>query len=179
MDNSLPVTLTGFNATFNEADCMAQLQWQIADQRDFSQFDLERSVEGTQFLPIVQITAKENRTEYYFKDQHPLTGKSFYRLKMIDKDGRYTYSHAVTVYNSCNLSSRITVYPNPTHNKITISGIPGGALVTICSLDGKEINRFTATKDKNVIDISNALKGVYILKVSTGKESFTEKIIID
>jgi hypothetical protein len=56
----------------------------------------------------------------------PLAGTRYFRLKMVDQDGTYTYSPVVTLAATC-APSQLLLAPNPAHNEVQVSGLPGGA----------------------------------------------------
>src|ERR1019366_5065499 len=57
---------------------------------------------------------------YNWTDAHPLSGLSYYRIKQIDNDGRYTYSIIRKVNNNKNETSGFEILPNPAKNIATI-----------------------------------------------------------
>ena len=60
----------------------------------------------------------------------------------------------------------LSVYPNPTSESITITGIETGETIRIYNLSGALLGTYTATSEKLTIDISNLAKGTYLLKTS-------------
>jgi hypothetical protein len=70
------------------------------------------------------------------------------------------------------------IYPNPTKDVFTISGLEEHALISIFDVTGKEVfkrnMRLPAT-----IDISNRPEGIYFISVKTNKLMFVEKLIIN
>lgn len=77
----------------------------------------------------------------------------------------------------------ITVYPNPSHGKITVNSpvsIRKGTMQLI-GLDGKLVfldKDFTLSKGENNFDFGSIPSGVYILTLSDGESHFVEKLII-
>ncbi len=80
---------------------------------------------------------------------------------------------------------KITIYPNPTNDKVTISFNNNKAAELAISLKnvlGKTIfsnKQFIAVNAKEVIDLSTFAKGVYILEINTGKDSFSKQLIVE
>jgi hypothetical protein len=60
--------------------------------------------------------------------------------------------------------SRITVYPNPVDNVITLQNIPeGNTQVLIYSIDGELLVKTQISSDKESIDVANLQSGFYLL----------------
>ncbi len=95
---AVPVVLVNWNASI--INDKVRLQWSTSQEINSSHFIIERSADGINFSTIANIQAMGNsnvETVYSKDDQHPLPGKSFYRLKMVDKDGLTTYSEIRTI----------------------------------------------------------------------------------
>ncbi|MBK8328985.1 MAG: hypothetical protein IPL09_05835 [Bacteroidetes bacterium] len=69
-------------------------------------------------LPIgyVPISAKD---QYNFTDPHLSERNNYYRLKIMDEDGQFTYSKTVMVLNT--EKTEIICYPNPVKETLNIS----------------------------------------------------------
>jgi uncharacterized delta-60 repeat protein len=93
----LPLHLTGFQA--EAVDKRVDLHWQTSAEKNTSKFVVERSADGLTFSPVGELAAAGNSagSNYHYSDRQPLTGKSYYRLKMIDADNAFTYSKVVWV----------------------------------------------------------------------------------
>ena len=78
-----------------------------------------------------------------------------------------------------NTNQNISIFPNPTSDFITISGINNIAQTFIYNAEGKLLMSTKINSDNNKIDLSGLTKGVYTLKVISNKNSFTEKIILN
>jgi hypothetical protein len=78
--------------------------------------------------------------------------------------------------------TQVKVYPNPNNGqfKVDISGTAEErSEIQVYNLQGKIV--YSGSMDSQVtseISIYNTIKGLYILKVTTGKESFQRKIIV-
>ena len=111
----LPVNLISFSA--NKINNAVQLNWQVVSEKNISFYNVERSNDGSSFENLTQL--KPSGTNYSFIDQHPLAGTDFYRLKMMDADGKFTYSKVVAIkMNSKNV--RLQIFPNPARNILNI-----------------------------------------------------------
>lgn len=79
----------------------ARLQWRTGQEVDFDKFIIERSSDGTNYLPVGQIDARGSFSEYAYTDESPLDVDRertfFYRLKLLNNDGTFTMSLPVEV----------------------------------------------------------------------------------
>ncbi len=74
--------------------------------------------------------------------------------------------------------NRISIYPNPSKDgKFNVSNCAGKTLL-VSNLDGKNVYKTKITSDKQVIDLSQLSKGVFIVKISSGTETDYRKVII-
>jgi len=70
----------------------------------------------------------------------------------------------------------ISVYPNPSNNKITID-TEEEAEIEISIIEGKIIKRLKTKDNKTDIDISDFASGIYIIRAQTDKGIMTKKFI--
>lgn len=94
INTPLPVTLLDFEARPEQETVL--LHWLSETEKDFSGYEVERSVrEATRFETIGQVAGKNSteKSAYSFRDENPpLNTPLFYRLKMMDTDGSFKYS---------------------------------------------------------------------------------------
>jgi endonuclease I len=115
--NLLPVTLTNFTASkYNNT---IDIKWTTEKEADLKKYEVERSIDGIHFFGLASVEA-QNLSSYAINDNNlPAVATVFYRLKMIDLDGKFNYSKTVSIRLNNTLSG-ITVFPNPATNQITI-----------------------------------------------------------
>ncbi len=71
----------------------------------------------------------------------------------------------------------VNVYPNPTTNKLFISGIKEETTLTLYALDGRKLITQKIVRDKEVY--LNVKSGIYFLKIVSGRKSALKKIIVN
>jgi hypothetical protein len=155
-DNAvLPITLIGFTGKLHNG--IANLQWHTADETNFNHFNVEKSTDGSLFLPHGEIPAKGSYSIYTYSkaQQEPI---AYYRLKMVDVDGSATYSRILRLSQSA--GNGMLVYPNPATNTINIQAIAAGSMV-IYAADGKLVKTVTIQAGVNMVDVSELRPGVY------------------
>ncbi|RYZ34480.1 MAG: T9SS type A sorting domain-containing protein, partial [Sphingobacteriales bacterium] len=104
---------------------------------------------------------------YTFTDLAPLSGKSFYRLNMINRDGRRSYSPVVSV--RFGEATATSIIPVPATNQIVLRTTPSlnGTAASIIDLQGKTVLRFTLSSTQQ-LDITSLASGTYYLKLADG-----------
>ncbi|MBN8784295.1 MAG: cadherin-like domain-containing protein [Terrimonas ferruginea] len=183
---TLPLTLTSFNATVSDRD--VKLNWSTDHQDNVSRFEIERSAFASNAFTVVGTVAVNNGLSgsYAFTDVNAkaFMEKGYYRLKIIDNDGRYSYSRV----NLVNFGSQMVTSVNPTL-------VTGGQTVTlytgasasrqtytgeIYNQGGQLVRKWTGTIGQNKqIETAELQKGVYVIRVTqeTGAGS-TNKFIV-
>jgi len=94
----LPINMAEFKAVYSSG--VSHLSWNTSQENNSSHFEIERSTDGVNFTRLGKVNAagnSSNKISYSFNDIHPVTGINYYRLKMVDKDGKFAYSNIVTV----------------------------------------------------------------------------------
>lgn len=73
-----------------------RLEWSTGDEVSLDAFVVERSGDGSDFVPVVEVQATGSYSEYSFTDVSPLDvdmeREFYYRLKLVSNDGSYRYS---------------------------------------------------------------------------------------
>ncbi len=139
--SSLPVRLVSF--TGQQLEGQVQLKWQSSSEENTSHFEVERSADGKNFSPVLTKKAQGNSSSlvsYNAIDNSPLSGTSYYRLKMVDLDGTFEYSKLVAVNAEGTL--QVLAYPNPSQgNGINLIAGDGSKLVvkSVSDLFGKTV----------------------------------------
>jgi len=164
-NNVLSIGLTQFTGT-NTANGNV-LQWTISDESNLSEFMVERSVSGKNgtFTEIGNVS-NSNLGKYQYADEQCPAGKTFYRLKMIERNGNYNYSSIISVENN-RVFSEALVFPNPvTDNRFLIKNVSGVEEVKLYDYTGRCICDLNFTNDGNgcnvTINNTSLPKGLYI-----------------
>jgi hypothetical protein len=81
----------------NTRDNKVYLHWTMDQNQDKNQFEIERSTDGKKFVLAALLfgTDKEGTEDYKFYEK-ARSKKTFYRIKIIGKDGSVSYSGIIT-----------------------------------------------------------------------------------
>jgi len=117
---SLPLKMGDFTAVKKPTGI--QLNWETLSEQNTAYFEVQRSIDGTNFAPIGRVTAKGNSTikqAYSYFDEKADVGTNYYRLKLADLDNTYTYSRTIAIKNNSQLVS-IELFPNPASSLLQV-----------------------------------------------------------
>ena len=185
----VPVKFTSFKAQLQNANT-ALLKWTTEAEIDNDHFEIQRSDDGVNFTVRGKVNGNGSTTishSYSYTDVLDTRSSIiYYRLRIVDTDGKYSYSKIVAIKLNGSLAvENFNVFPNPFIADIKIamtSTSDVDARVRILAFDGKEIVRRTVAVQKgdNIVvlkDLGNLPKGNYILEVTSGTEKVTRKIV--
>ena len=172
----LPVTLTAFEAKLT--NCVATIKWSAAEESNLEKYLLEYSKNGIDFTTVAEADAKGINKEYNARHT-PVPGKAFYRLKMMDIDGKVTYSKQQLLNVNC-ARNTILVYPNPVRDQLHVnvnfvSGLQTST-ATLYDINGRVMIRQQLVNGTNEIDTKGLTAGIYNLVLVRDGEVTTYKI---
>ncbi len=77
-----------------------KIEWKTTTETNLTNFVVQRKTPDTQYIDLASIDPTGNNSVYTYVDQaaYKMTNPIFvYRLKIVDRDGSYTYSSSVSV----------------------------------------------------------------------------------
>ena len=182
---ALPVDVLTFTGKRSGKDNL--LEWSTAQELNSHHIEIENRTAATAFIKIGSVTAKGNssvRTDYSFVHRDPPAVLNYYRLKLVDIDGKYSYSKTVAIKNDGIGITLNSVYPNPFRDQvnITISFDHAEKLtINLYDLSGKLIrtNTAMASSGLNTINLNglrNLAAATYFLEIKTNEETMRAKL---
>ncbi len=181
---TLPVTLTNFSARLNNNT--VDLQWKINNEINLRSFDVEYSTDGVSFSELGSLNYHSGIADYTYTHLTPVQ-KNFYRLRMVDVDGRYFYSKILSVQKNTSGNKVVLIYPNPAFSDLTMQLTTGGqnekVVVNIIDNSGRVvINKiFVLPSGLNYLLIDGIDKlpsSIYMVKVKSPSVDAVEKLVI-
>jgi hypothetical protein len=162
----LPMTLVHFNGSRQGNNIV--LQWQTADEVNTSHFIVERSGDGVHFSALQKVNASGiDNGNYSAVDYQPMTGKVSYRLQMVDKDGKVTYSQIITIKSSDNNTLSVTprLITNNQEIKVSYTTTSQPASIQITGIDGRVLLTQPVTKGsrQTTLATDRLSKGNYLV----------------
>jgi hypothetical protein len=167
---------------------MTSLQWRSTGQAPaVRSFELQRSTDGMQFTSIAY-RAPQPRNEDLYTETDDVTNlhaaNVYYRLKIVNSNGFYTYSHIVTTHLK-EANNNLVMFPNPFTDYISLKvNSPKKEQLRITIYDGlgralKKQQNDLHPGDNHIIvsGLQSLSKGTYILKAENGRQTVQYKLI--
>lgn len=182
--NPLPVSWMAFTGSRDKRGI--SLEWSTASEMNNMHFDIQRSSDNVAFEMIGRVKGAGNSItaqHYRFTDAASLAGTSYYRIMQVDLDGKTAYSNTISISGTLPAAS-IQAMPNPFHNELSIvisTAAEGTAIIELTDLLGK--THYATSQD--VVAGDNQLSipaerlnaGVYLIRIKTGNDTITQKVI--
>jgi len=186
----IPVELASFTGSKTQSG--VRLDWITASELNNHGFEIQRSIDGNEFVTIGFVEGKGTTTErsyYSYSDQFYFMNENimYYRLKQVDYDGSFSYSNILSFENPSAAEFTLAQnYPNPFNPETKIEySIPGDRFVELRVFDvmGSEIitlvkEQKTAGTHSVLFDASNIPSGVYFYTLTAGDFVSTKKMML-
>ncbi len=188
----LAVDLSDFNAYLNTKKNVS-VNWITSSEINNDFFEIERSIDAKEFKTITKIKGNgttNQKNEYKFIDANvnELSSKKiYYRLKQTDYDGSFTHSETKTIEIDFN-TIVLKAFPNPTQGNLTVNIVAptdtknGSYEVIIYNTLGQVFFRQSLNSRLNFNQFSIQLpnvKGIYNVVVNYGKQTASQKIVLE
>jgi len=189
---SLPVELISFTAKKN-VNNEVETEWVTASENNTERFEIElargnEEYSQNNFIKIGEVSSQGNSTteqRYQFTDmENNKAGVRYYRLKIVDHDGKFTYSTIRAVL--FNEEVKWQIFPNPSSGLFNlVYQLNAGERVAIKvhDINGKLIRQIYSSANsfvqKTIIDLSGPqfASGIYLLEVATGDKKQVFRVL--
>lgn len=183
---TLPLTLILFKGKKQPGSVL--LEWATSLETQLNRFEIERSADGLAFEKTGQVMAtgfSSTQKNYSFTDTHPFSTINYYRLKMIDNDGRFTYSNTIVLTGNATGTMLGSVMPNPFAEAISIQLTLDRSqplTVQLADMTGRIVytKETTGQPGSNTIlcnGLSNLSEGIYFMRIKTADALLQSKIL--
>ncbi|HPG65077.1 MAG TPA: SdrD B-like domain-containing protein, partial [Saccharofermentans sp.] len=176
-----------------QSDNACEVNWYTKDEENTKNFEIERSIDGSAYVKVGTTLASGNtntRTNYTLNDNIELVKDAaviYYRIKLIDIDGKSSYSNTINVRPSALNGETVIVYPTPFTDKLMIDYISNEVTdleIELTDVSGKSIMKKTQTLREGMNHIvvselhslSSANYFIRIKDINTG-ELFIRKVV--
>lgn len=184
---SLPALLENITAIQKNNDVI--VSWKTTNEINVDQFVVERSLDGTEFSFAGSVNATNHSTAFYNYTDYSIISSNtnilYYRIKTVDKDGKFAYSRVVAVKVSSKNEFTLSAIPNPFKDELqikvqsnklgniqfTIQDISGRVVASKKGLLKQGLNNFSFT------ELRHLPNGVYSLIAQFGNEQQIIKVV--
>lgn len=183
---TLPVVLTPLKGYYSKG--ISHLYWKSLQESNSSHFEIQRSNDGINYSQVGKVIAKsasDKEVEYSFDDLRANGGLNYYRLKLLDKDGKYQYSNIEVVNVNIEGINITAIYPAPFTDNVNIvvsSEIRAQTSINLFDNTGKLLVSQQSVLNKGVTNLSidnlgKLTSGMYIIKVQAGDVVVIKRLI--
>jgi len=175
MMSALPVEFAYFKGQQNTGGNL--LQWGTVTEQNNDYFSVERSEDGTRFTEIGTVAGAGTSNiahDYSFTDTKATGATNYYRLKQVDKGGKYNMSKVIVVAGSNNTNA-VRIYPSPVLASLSLvlnNDVKGKGKIEVYDATGRSVRQALISKNDKLlstaVDMNNLVPGVYVVEVKIG-----------
>lgn len=166
-NSALPITLVDLKAVPGEDHVM--LLWTTASEQNNKEFIVERSADGTTFNDIGVIPGAGTSLaplDYAYKDDAPVSGIGYYRLRQIDHDGSWTWSDVVVAGPAGGSSAVFITALGPGEWWVGGNGTPLDW--SLLDVAGRQIGAGTIAANGGPLNVTSIPEQLYVLRLDDG-----------
>jgi len=180
----VPITLLDFTGSLQNKKVL--LQWSTSAEYNSKQFEIEKSLDGITYnllhtVPAAGYSTSEKKYSYQDAD---IADINYYRLKMVDNDGKFKQSNVVVIKTN-ELQQSIISVTNPFSNKISIrfAKIPQSEItLSLVDMNGKQVlNKMINKPSTRLVEIETGntilSKAIYILRIECDGKLYNIKLV--
>ncbi len=184
---TLPLVLLNFNTTVNSKK--VNVSWVTGKEKELSHFVIERSSNGVNYQEVAMVFANGNsdvKQSYGYTDALNTDSKGvlYYRLKMVDVDGRFQYSEVKLIrIGDQQQEVKVSVYPNPVVNEVRVT-VPASwqntsVTIDVFNINGQMVKHAAVNRSgqTETVNMNGLVSGMYVVKVSNGTETASQRIV--
>ena len=158
----VPVRLVKFTASLIANS--VKLNWLVENELNFLKYEVEVSNDENNLKNITTVYAN-NQSNYQYDYYDAVKQDRYFRLKLIDKDGLFSYSNIISI--KINDKTKISLYPNPTKDFITVclnKVMPNSKLI-IVNNTGETIQQIQLVNNTTTISTNGLESGMYFIQI--------------
>jgi hypothetical protein len=162
----------------------AELQWQTRNEQEISSYSIESSGDSMIFSGIgIQIARGDSGiNNYSFTDSLLQYRINYYRLKIFDNAGNFTYSNIISVQFPVS-AQPIKIYPNPASGYVIVEhpAINTSSQIQVIDMNGRIARTIQVAPNivQSWVDLAGLPAGLYRIVWTGGGNSYSQTLLID
>ncbi len=176
---TLDIHLLNFTAQLQN-NKSALLNWHITPRPFDDYFVVEKSTDGNTFTALSTIWCEANQAKYQYQDNNKITSTTYYRLKMVEKDGNFTYTKVQAVYPAAYGTFYQAFYNDKQQSLQLQFAAQGEAQIVVSDVMGKTYWMQSAAASPNqtvALSLSNMPSGLFLVTVKLNGQKHTQKFV--
>ncbi len=150
-----------------------KLTWKLSSQINVKHYEIEWRTDLQNFAKIAEVQAQNflgTILVYDYLHQSPSTGSNYYRIKVVDNDGSFEYTNAISVKKPYTVS----LYPNPASSFVNINlnaDVPNGSEWKLYNSMGVlQFSQKASDQKQQQLALPNLATGIYYLQLCYGNK---------
>lgn len=182
----IPVKLLSFDGISNN-NCTALLKWKTSNEQNILNYEMQYSHDGINFTKAGTLPGKNNSAESSYQFNYSLGSGNihYFRLKITEVNGSYTYSQVISINKKCSNTFSLNLAPNPVAEKLVMTiNQPSTDKTTITLLNTVGSILYKEEKilnaGENIIKLEAMNKfaaGTYLVRITNSGETVTRKFV--
>jgi hypothetical protein len=176
--------------TGNMVSNQARLSWTLAEANDANLLVLEKSNDGQVFRAVSEFWPNiegNMQREFSYKDQQePGATVTYYRIKLVNVQGKLEYSNILRFQSQEDLAERLSIYPSIVRTATTVSyNSPrqDKATLLVSDLSGRVVKQQTVLLQAGINNVQLSgfdqfSKGNYIIAVMLGGQRSGRQVVV-
>lgn len=164
---ALAIRLLSFDARKSGAN-NAEISWKVTSNSTPDYFEVLKSTNGRDFSIAATLSGVEGQENYNLTDNNLSSGTTYYRLRMIDKDGTASFSKVIAVMNGKTGVLITSMMPTlvTSRSRLNISSSEkGGIQLVVTDLHGRliqqQISAIVPGNQEVWLNLHSLAKGAY------------------
>jgi extracellular elastinolytic metalloproteinase len=180
IQQALPLTLLWFYT--NQLGGQVALDWKTVSEMDVKDFTVEWSADAVTWTSLGNVNAQNlSNNSYNFMHSDPVIGNNYYRIKMNDIDGKFTYSPVRTVTLKESGNPAVVLIPNPVNANamLYISKEVKATSVKVYNAAGSMIMQLAVGAGVQQVRISTTglAPGIYTIETNGANRQITRMMV--
>jgi len=180
---TLPASFLQFNTIYKNNTNI--ISWATAKETDVYNYEIQRSEDGRSFSKIATVKANNNfgNNQYQYTDDQPLKGWNYYKIVIVDRDGKKHTSPVMSVHISSGKLELVKAFANSSSQVIVAFQNNNTQNVQLQILNNMGMVISSATRrieaGTTTLYLNTALpgNGIYHIKVTAAGESMVRSFI--
>ena len=181
--STLPIRMISFTGKKEKEGIV--LSWATAQETNADRYETYSSANGIDFKYLGTKKAAGTTiitTQYSFTDKKPNTGNNFYKIKSVDKDGRFAYSKVLNISFAEKKSPTVTASGKTLHINLNASEKQNYSVIMVNN-SGQAVKIWTiadnGTSAEHILELPpNVKQSIYRIGIKGNGPSFTHSVFI-
>ena len=169
---TLPATFLKYNASYNGSSTL--VTWSTAKEIDVAHYEIDRSADGISFTEMGELDPNNGSGiyDYQYTDKQPFKGWSYYKVIIVDRDGKKQSSPVFKAFSNAGKLSVSKVITQPSQIILALqSSEAQNAGLQVLNSTGQLLQKSTRHIDNGnstlIINTTALSSGVYYIKLVT------------